>query len=64
MELINVIILSSVLNIFIYIAHDNLISIFNTYDYPDKIRKLHKKKNFLFGGLIILNKCCFFFFIN
>ena len=47
MELINVIILSSVLNIFIYIAHDNLISIFNTYDYPDKIRKLHKKKTSL-----------------
>jgi|TARA_B110000008_G_C16870695_1_gene524655 UDP-GlcNAc:undecaprenyl-phosphate/decaprenyl-phosphate GlcNAc-1-phosphate transferase len=64
MELINVIILSSVLNIFIYIAHDNLISIFNTYDYPDKIRKLHKKKTSLLGGLILLINCCFFYLIN
>ncbi len=64
MELINVIILSSVLNIFIYIAHNNLIKIFNTYDYPDKIRKLHKKKTSLLGGLILFINCCFFYLIN
>ena len=60
MELIIIIILSSLLNIFIYLNHDYLIRIFNTYDYPDKIRKLHKKKTSLLGGLILLINCCFY----
>lgn len=64
MELIIIIILSSLLNIFIYLNHDYLIRIFNTYDYPDKIRKLHKKKTSLLGGLILLINCCFFYLIN
>ena len=64
MDLINIIILSGVLNFFIYIIHDNLIKIFNTYDYPDKIRKFHKKKTSLLGGLILLINCCYFYLIN
>ena len=64
MELINIFILFGILNSLIYFFHEKLIKIFNTYDYPNKKRKIHKNKTSLLGGLILFVNCCFFFFIH
>ncbi len=55
----------TVLNLFLLnflIIHffKKLSSLFNIYDYPDKIRKFHKDKTSLFGGTIILLNLIFF----
>lgn len=41
-------------NLFFLFFFKNIQNFFNIYDYPNKIRKLHKKKVFLGGGLLII----------
>ena len=40
-------------NLIIFLNIDFIIKKYGVYDYPDKIRKIHKKKTSLSGGLII-----------
>jgi len=53
-----------VLNFFIILFSDKLIRKFNVYDYPNSIRKFHKKKTSLLGGTIIFVNLLLFIFIN
>lgn len=45
--------LISILNIICYINLEKISKIFNLYDYPDEVRKLHKNKTPLLGGIFI-----------
>jgi|694.fasta_scaffold45504_3 UDP-GlcNAc:undecaprenyl-phosphate GlcNAc-1-phosphate transferase len=50
-------------NLFIYLFFDKIKNIYNVYDQPDFIRKIHKKKIPLFGGFyLILNLTLIFIF--
>lgn len=55
-------------NFFIYLNLDKLSKILNIYDYPDNLRKIHKKPVPLIGGSIFLLNIIFFiifdFFFN
>ena len=59
-----IIILTIILNIFIYLFHEKLIKVLNVYDSPNKKRKKHNKKTSLLGGLIIIINCYFIFLID
>ena len=41
------------INVILFINFIKLSKIYNVFDYPDKIRKIHKKPTPLFGGLVI-----------
>jgi UDP-GlcNAc:undecaprenyl-phosphate GlcNAc-1-phosphate transferase len=54
-------------NLFIYLFFDKIKNIYNVYDEPDFLRKIHKQKTPLFGGFyLILNLTLIllFYFIN
>tara|TARA_B100000886_G_scaffold62688_1_gene38882 strand:+ start:915 stop:1910 length:996 start_codon:yes stop_codon:yes gene_type:complete len=53
-----------VLNFFIVLSHQKLITFFNIYDIPDKKRKFHKTRTSLFGGSIILINLIVFIFLD
>ena len=42
-----------IFNIVIFKNYLLISKIYNVYDYPDKLRKTHKKPTALFGGLVI-----------
>jgi len=53
------------LNLLIIFFHEDISKIYNTYDIPDKVRKIHKKPIPLTGGLIVfINLFLSFFFQN
>ena len=50
-------------NLFIYLFFDKIKNLYNVYDQPDFLRKIHKKKISLFGGFyLILNLILIFIF--
>lgn len=50
-------------NLFIYLFFDKIKNVYNVYDQPDFLRKIHKKKTALFGGFyLILNLTLIFIF--
>ena len=52
-----------ILNLSIYLLNYRLADLLNLYDHPDKIRKFHKQKVPLTGGVIIFsNITCFYLF--
>jgi len=52
------------INIFLLFFFKKLSSFINIFDYPDSIRKFHKKKTALIGGYIILINLLLIFTIN
>jgi UDP-GlcNAc:undecaprenyl-phosphate GlcNAc-1-phosphate transferase len=58
-----VIIIAIILNFFLLYYFEYCSKLFNIYDNPDNIRKLHKKKIPLLGGLIFLINIFFLLFI-
>lgn len=60
--MINEILLLSLLliNLLIYLYHNQIIKIYDIYDYPDKKRKIHKQKTSLLGGFIFFYNLTFF----
>jgi UDP-GlcNAc:undecaprenyl-phosphate GlcNAc-1-phosphate transferase len=59
-----VFILVIILNFFLLYYFEYYSKLFNIYDNPDNVRKLHKKKIPLLGGLIILINILFLLFIS
>jgi UDP-GlcNAc:undecaprenyl-phosphate GlcNAc-1-phosphate transferase len=59
-----VFILVIILNFFLLCNFEYYSKLFNIYDNPDNVRKLHKKKIPLLGGLIILINILFLLFIS
>ena len=53
-----------VTNLLIILFINKLTVFFNIYDFPNKIRKFHKKKTSLFGGTIFLINCLLFLIID
>ena len=53
-----------IINFLIIYFFEKLSSFFNVYDFPDNIRKLHKKKTSLFGGSIILLNLLLFYLLS
>ena len=54
--------LAILMTIFIlYLIRLNIYKIYNVYDHPDKLRKLHKNKTSLCGGLFIFISVLFFY---
>lgn len=51
-----------IFNLIIFFNIDFIIKKYEVYDYPDKVRKIHKKKISLSGGLIIFLNFFFIFF--
>ena len=45
----------------LYLIRLNIYKIYNVYDHPDKLRKLHKNKTSLCGGLFIFISVLFFY---
>jgi UDP-GlcNAc:undecaprenyl-phosphate GlcNAc-1-phosphate transferase len=58
-----VIIIALILNFFLLYYFEYYSKLFNIYDNPDNVRKLHKKKIPLLGGLIFLINILFLLFI-
>ena len=54
-------ILTILFNLIIFFNIDSIIKRYGVYDYPDKHRKIHKKKISLAGGLIIFLNIYFIF---
>ena len=52
------------INFLIIFFFKKLSSFFNVYDFPDNIRKFHKKKTSLFGGSIILLNLLLFYLLS
>jgi UDP-GlcNAc:undecaprenyl-phosphate GlcNAc-1-phosphate transferase len=52
------------INFLIIYFFKKLSSFFNVYDFPDNIRKFHKKKTSLFGGSIILFNLLLFYLLS
>jgi UDP-GlcNAc:undecaprenyl-phosphate GlcNAc-1-phosphate transferase len=52
------------INFLIIYFFKKLSSFFNVYDFPDNIRKFHKKKTSLFGGSIILLNLLLFYLLS
>ena len=52
------------INFLIIYFFKKLSSFFNIYDFPDNIRKFHKKKTSLFGGSIILLNLLLFYLLS
>ena len=42
------------INLFFYFYFKPIVSILNCYDYPNRIRKIHKKKIAKVGGFLII----------
>ena len=52
------------INLSFYLFNYKLADLLNLYDHPDKIRKFHKKKVPLTGGVIIFFNIIFFYFFS
>jgi UDP-GlcNAc:undecaprenyl-phosphate GlcNAc-1-phosphate transferase len=53
-----------IINLSFYLLNYKLANLLNLYDYPDKIRKFHKNKVPLTGGVIIFSNVVFFYFFS
>lgn len=60
----NIITITVVFNLFIYLFFYKIVHFYNIYDIPDDFRKFHKKKVPLVGGLIFLLNIFFVFFLE
>lgn len=63
-QIITVLFIIIILNLFITAHHQKLIGWFNIYDKPDKKRKFHKNKTSLIGGTIILVNVIIFILLD
>ena len=52
------------INLFFYYYFESIVSILNCYDYPNKIRRIHKKKIAKVGGFLILVNIILFYAIS
>ena len=55
-------ILIIIMNFIIFLNYKKISNVYNLYDYPDKLRKIHKNPTPLLGGLIILINLLFCLF--
>jgi UDP-GlcNAc:undecaprenyl-phosphate GlcNAc-1-phosphate transferase len=51
-----------IMNFIIFLNYKKISNVYNIYDYPDKLRKIHKNPTPLLGGLIILINLLFYLF--
>ena len=64
MREIDIILLFVLINLVIYFSYSNISKFINIYDIPN-VRKIHKTKTPLIGGVIfLLNILFFYFFFN
>ena len=52
------------INLFFYYYFESIVSILNCYDYPNNIRRIHKKKIAKVGGFLILVNIILFYAIS
>jgi UDP-GlcNAc:undecaprenyl-phosphate GlcNAc-1-phosphate transferase len=54
----------SLINLFFYFYFKQIVGILNCYDYPNKIRKIHKEKTAKVGGFLIIVNIIIFYLIT